>query len=269
MSLERFTSLQPVADLPQLLALIGTKRQPKDSQEQGTKSWYRIHNLSDSEAEIYLYDEIGSWGITANDFVSDLREIKANKIALHINSAGGSVFDGFAIFNALKRHKAEITVWVDGIAASAASFIAMAGDEVVMSPHSQMMIHEAQGLALGAADDMRQMADVLDKSSDNIASTYAERTGKPTAEWRALMKEETWFSDAEAVDAGLADRVDGEDEEAVAARAAARIQNSGDPEPELDPALLAAVQRGTSEIVRKQPVPDFDFAGAVKAGTAV
>jgi len=105
---------------------------------------------------------------------------------------------------------------------------------VVMSPHSQMMIHEAAGLVIGPADDMRKMADILDKSSDNIASIYSERAGGTVEDWRALMKAETWFSDSEAVDAGLADGIDGEDDEAVAARAAARITNE-DPKPEPEP----------------------------------
>jgi ATP-dependent protease ClpP protease subunit len=232
MSLKTYTSLKPVADLPELLALFGTKTSPRGQRASG--SWYSIRNISDDDAEIFIYDEIGYWGVTANDFIGDLRAIKASKIALHINSPGGDVFDGVAIFNALVRHKAQITVSVDGIAASAASFIAMAGDEVVMAPHSQMMIHEASGLCIGAADDMRKLADILDKSSDNIASIYAERTGKPVAEFRELMKDETWFSDVEAVEAGLADRIDGEDEEAAAARAAIAIRNAEDgdtPEP--------------------------------------
>ena len=269
MSLERFTSLHPVADLPQLLAVLETKR-PQNGRKSGA-GWYTIRNASDDEAEIYIYDEIGYWGTTANDFISDLREIKASKIALHINSPGGDVFDGIAIFNALVRHKAEVTVWVDGFAASSASFIAMAGDEVVMSPHSQMMIHEASGLCIGPADDMRAMADILDKSSENIASIYAKRTGSDVAEWRDLMKDETWFSDAEAVEAGLADRVDGEDEEAVAARAAARLRNSApDPVSASDAlAIVEAVRTGTGDVVRKQPVPAFDLVGAFKEGMAL
>lgn len=208
MDIQRFSSLQPAADLPRLQATLAVKG-GQDSGEDRT--WYSIRNVSRSEAEIYIYDEIGYWGTTANDFIKDLADIKASKISLRINSPGGDVFDGIAIYNALKRHPANITAHVDGIAASAASFIAMAGDEVLMAPHSQMMIHEASGLCIGPADDMRKMADLLDKSSNNIAGIYAKRTGGSTEEWRAKMRDETWFSDQEAVDAGLADAVDGDD----------------------------------------------------------
>ena len=269
MTLERFTSLQPVRDLPQLTAAL--ERQQRPQREGGERGWYTITNRSEAEAEITIYDFMGSGGVSADDFIHELGQIKANKITLRVNSPGGDVFDGIAIFNALHRHKARVTAFVDGIAASAASFVIMAADEIVMSPHSTMMIHEAHGLTLGAAADMRKMADVLDKSSDNIAAIYAARTGRPVAEWRALMVEETWFSDQEAVTVGLADRVDGEDENAVAARMEARVQN--DAESTLEPselqAIHAALQKGTAEIVRKPVMPDYDFAAALKEATAV
>jgi len=213
MSLQRYTSLQPAADLPQLTAALETKRARNGSSLSGSpRGWYSIKNLSEAEAEILIYDFIGYGGVSADDFIHDLSNIKASKITLRVNSPGGDVFDGIAIFNAVNRHKAEITAYVDGLAASAASFIVMAADTLVMSPHSQMMIHDAHGLALGPADDMRKMADILDKSSDNIAAIYAKRAGGTVEEWRALMKGETWLSDQEAVAMGLADRVDGEEE---------------------------------------------------------
>lgn len=183
------------------------------------RSWYSIRNISASEAEILLYDEIGMWGITASDFIHDLQAIKASQINLRINSPGGEVFDAIAIYNALRRHSASVTTFVDGIAASAASFIAMAGDRVVMSPHAELFIHDAHGLTLGNATDMRQMADMLDKSSDNIAAIYAARAGGEVEEWRDKMRAETWFSDQEAVDAGLADEIDGQQVENRAPRA--------------------------------------------------
>lgn len=222
MSLQRFKSQRPATDMPQLLAVLGTRKQQNGLTPQG--GWYSITNRDD-DAEIHIYDEIGYFGVTANDFIKDITAIKSNRITLRINSPGGEVFDGIAIFNAIKRHKAEVTTYIDGLAASAASFIAMAGDRIVMSPHSQMMIHDAAGLVIGNADDMRQMADILDRSSDNIAAIYAERAGGTVAEWRQRMKSETWISDREAVKLGLADAIDGEEptsrkpQEAMAAKA--------------------------------------------------
>lgn len=205
----RFNSLQPVTDLPQVIAMFAARR----SKEGDKGAWYSIVNASQTEAEIFIYDEIGFWGVTAGDFINDLRDIKASTITLRINSPGGDVFDGVAIFNAVKRHPATVDVFVDGIAASAASFIAMAGDTVTMSAHSQMMIHEASGLVIGPAEDMRKMADILDKSSDNIAAIYAEKAGGTVPEWRGRMRDETWMSDREAVELGLADSVEGEEAE--------------------------------------------------------
>jgi ATP-dependent protease ClpP protease subunit len=263
MSLKSFTSLRPTADLPQLLAILGTKRETR-GQKPGA-GWYTISNVTEAEAEIYIYDEIGDRGVSASDFASELREIKAKKIALHINSLGGNVWDGIAIFNALRSHPAEITVWIDGMAGSAASFIAMAGNEIIMAPHSTMMIHEASGLCMGPADEMARMAGMLNQASDNIAGFYAKRAGGTIPEWRERMKAETFFSDHEAVAIGLADRVDGEDEEDVAARAAERIQNSDTPIPF---AVLDAVRASTSDVVRKQAIPQFDLLEAIKEGVA-
>jgi len=179
---------------------------------QGRNDWYRIsNNAATGAAEIYIYDEIGYFGITSADFVRDLQGVNSEQITLHINSPGGNVFDGIAILNALKQHPANITVVVDALAASIASVIAQAGDERVMSPNSTMMIHDGMGGGIGLnAADMRELADLLDKTSDNIASVYAERSGQGDAEsWRALMVAETWYTADEAVTAGLADRVEG------------------------------------------------------------
>lgn len=223
---QRFTSIKPTADLPQLLAVLKARKPAEGTQ--GDRGWYSIKNVSDTETEIFIYDYIGEFGVTASDFVRELADIRANKITLRINSPGGNVFDGLAIYNACKRHRAEMSVFIDGIAASAASFIAMAGDTITMMPHSQMMIHEAHGLVIGPAEDMRKMADFLDKSSDNIAAIYAERAGGTVEEWRARMREETWFSDQEAVELGLADGIWGQDEEieGASARNARRIGQS-------------------------------------------
>jgi len=120
--------------------------------------------------------------------------------------------EGVAIANVLRQHPADVTVWVDGLAASAGSVIAMAGDEIVMGIGAQLMIHDAWGRALGPADEMRQAAAMLDSTSDAIAATYAARAGGTTAEWRAVMVAETWYTAEEAVAAGLADRVATDDD---------------------------------------------------------
>lgn len=177
------------------------------------RPWYSIRNESTStstKAKVYLYDAIGGWfGVTANDFVRELTDLDVDEIELHINSPGGSVYDGIAIRNALVQHDAKVTAIVDGLAASAASYIALAGDEVVMAPNSELMVHDASGACLGWAEDMRKMAEDLDRISDNIASMYADKAGGDAKAWRKVMLAETWYSADEAVAAGLADRVDG------------------------------------------------------------
>ena len=129
------------------------------------------------------------------------------RITLRINSPGGSVFDAVAIHNALKRHPAGVTVWIDGIAASAASYIAMAGDEVVMPANAFLMIHDPSGMVLGTADDMRAMAEALDKIKTSLVAGYAAKSGGTDADIAELMRKETWFDAEEAVALGFVDRV--------------------------------------------------------------
>jgi ATP-dependent protease ClpP protease subunit len=181
---------------------------PRAQLRQGRNDWYRITNsVSGGTAQVHIYDEIGYWGITASDFMRDLSQVNATDIDLHLNSPGGEIFDGIAIMNALRSHPANVTTYVDSLAASIASVIAMAGDRIVMAPNSQMMIHDGSGLCIGNAADMRQTAELLDRQSDNIADIYAKRAGGTVAEWRALMTAETWYTADEAVEAGLADEV--------------------------------------------------------------
>lgn len=169
-------------------------------------NWFEIRNsVSGGTAEIYIYDEIGYWGVTAQDFVRQLTALSVEAIDLRLNSPGGDAFDGIAIHNALRNHSAAVTVTVDGLAASAASVIAMAGDTIVMGNGAQMMIHDASGIVMGNASDMTAMAELLDSMSDNIAEFYAERAGGDTATWRDAMRAETWYNAQEAVSAGLAD----------------------------------------------------------------
>lgn len=188
-----------------------TNRAAPDRPTVTAREWFRIENkVRQNTADVWLYDVIGGWdGVTAQDFVLALADVQADSITLHVNSPGGDVFDGIAIYNALRNHPADVTVRIEGLAASAASFIAMAGDTIVIERNAQMMIHDASGLAWGNAAVMREMADLLDKCSDNIADIYAQRTGRDMTEWRADMLAETWYSAEEALAAGLCDEIAG------------------------------------------------------------
>lgn len=182
--------------------------------------WFNFVNEGD-KPKIYIYDEIGFWGTEASEFVKELNKLEDPVIELHLNSPGGEVFDGLAIFNSLKQHKSEIHVFVDGLAASAASFIAQAGDKVIMSRNAEMMIHDGIAFAYGNEQDMLDTARVLSNLSNNIADIYAQAakrrgfTDTSEASFRGLMREEVWYNGRETVDAGLADEVtDTADDEA-------------------------------------------------------
>ncbi len=169
---------------------------------QGRNDWYRIKAQADGPTLLHIYDEIGYFGVTAQDMVTELAQITGD-LEVHLNTPGGEVFDGIAIYGALKQRDGLVTVIVDSLAASVGSVIAMAASpgNLVMAKNATMMIHDGFGLAIGNAADMRQMADVLDKASDNIASIYADRTGQPAAQWREAMRAESWYVGQEAVNA--------------------------------------------------------------------
>lgn len=170
-------------------------------------SWFRMQAGAENDADIFIYDEIGYWGVTAKQFVSDLKALgDVSHINLHINSPGGDVFDGIAIFNALKHHGAAITVHIDGLAASMASVIAMAGNPVIMPENTMMMIHKPWGFAGGDANDMRDYADLLDKVESVLIPAYAQKTGKTTEEIAAMLEDETWMDGAECLALGFADQ---------------------------------------------------------------
>ena len=170
-------------------------------------SWYAIRARG-TGAEVAIYDEIGAYGVSAKGFLAELGALPdGTPVDLRLNSPGGSVFDAVAIYNALKRHEGTVTVWIDGIAASAASYIAMAGDEIIMPENAFLMIHDPSGLAMGTAGDMRAMAEALDKIAGSLVRGYAAKSGKPDDEIAVLMAAETWFDAADAVAAGFADRL--------------------------------------------------------------
>jgi len=158
--------------------------------------------------KLLLYGEIG-WEVRASEFVPAIDAVTDSHIDLHISSPGGDVFEALTIMNALKEHPATKTVYIDGLAASAASFIAVGiGGEVIMRPGAEMMIHNAQGGAWGDMNDMHAIIERLESSSATIADIYAAKTGTDAAQWRAAMDAETWFSADEALAAGLVDKVE-------------------------------------------------------------
>jgi ATP-dependent protease ClpP protease subunit len=172
--------------------------------------WYRINNQAKEKdtTEIFIYDIIDPWfGVSATEFAQELNEITTANISVRINSPGGSVFESIAIYNALVKHPANVTVYVDALAASGASVIAMAGDKLVMMVGSQLMIHDAMGVEIGNAKEHREYATFLDDQSANIAGIYAHRAGGDAKDWRAMMLKETWMFADEAVTLGLADEV--------------------------------------------------------------
>lgn len=159
--------------------------------------------------KLYVFGVIGGYDNDSADFVQAVHGIDAKAIDVHINSPGGFVFDATAMAEALVAHPADVAVHVDGLAASAASFLAMAGKTIDTAQGSRWMIHDAQGVGIGSPADMREYADLLDAVSDDISGIYAARAGGKPAAWRAAMTATTWYSAQQAVDAGLADRVSG------------------------------------------------------------
>lgn len=173
-----------------------------------TGEWFSIKNATEESADLYFYDVIGdSWvGSDASTVVKHINGLKTANINVRINSPGGNVFDGAAIYNALKRHPAKVTTYVDGVAASIASVIALAGDDVVIASNAMFMIHNPWTWLAGDAKELRKQADILDQVGETLINTYADRTKKDRDYIRKAMDEETWFTADEAVAWGLATR---------------------------------------------------------------
>lgn len=180
---------------------VSTPTAADDATKSGKVATLRMYGPIDSYG--------GWWGISAKDVSAALDELDddVNEIHLRINSPGGEVWEGMAILNMLRAHRAKVVAVVDGIAASAASVIATGCDETVMSPGTQFMVHDASTYTWGQAKDLRKEAEALDSVSNSIAAIYAESAGGTAEEWRAVMVEETWYTATEAVESGLAERV--------------------------------------------------------------
>lgn len=210
--------LAALADKMRRIALAHAR--PRDTVP--AKPWYTIRNADDATSAIVLLDgEIG-WDVASSAFAQELRAVTAPNIDLHINSPGGSVWDGYAIYNALVTHPATVTAHILGVAASAASFIAMSAEKIVAYRPSEMMIHDAAGyvdvwMMANPADLARVIEELtdlkvsLEMTSDEIAAIYARRAGGTTAEWRARMSATTWYTPDTALAAGLVDSIAGDE----------------------------------------------------------
>lgn len=173
---------------------------------------YTITNIGGNKVEILIYEQIGSdfWseGISAKQFVHDLQaKGKVRQIDLRINSPGGSFFDGLAIYNTLKNHPAIVDVYIDGIAFSMASVIAMAGDTITMAKNALMMVHNPKGVVTGSPEEIRAYLDLMEKVRESIITAYQDKTGIERDELLAMLTAETYLDADEAVAKGFADEV--------------------------------------------------------------
>ena len=171
-------------------------------------NWYNIQAKASSDiVDIYIFDEIGAFGLNAQSFIEEIKEFKNSPINLHINCVGGDVFDGMAIYNILKKRTAETTVYIEGIAASMGSVIALAADKVVMAENSLFMIHNAWGGAMGESKELKKTANLLEKISNEIADIYIKKTNLPYDKVKEMMDEETWLNAEEALELGFIDSI--------------------------------------------------------------
>jgi ATP-dependent Clp protease, protease subunit len=182
-----------------------------------TQKFYALEKTADNETTVTLYDEIGAFGAGSKEFLADLGKLSGQHIHLRINSPGGSVIEGTAIYNALRRHEGGLTVHIDSLAASMASVIAMSGKPVYMADNALLMIHNPWTVSMGESKDLRKEADLLDKLKVNLRNAYVRKTGINAEEIGAMMDAETWLDAVEAVALGFADAI----EEGVAAAATA------------------------------------------------
>lgn len=229
---------------------------PHDTRmEAGSRQWFRVQAKQGNSAEVFIYDEIGrgffGGGVAAEDLVKEIKALKLgsdDELKVRINSPGGQFFEGITIHNFLRTLKAKVNVRIDGVAASAASVIAMAGDRVEMPQNAMMFIHNPWMFAAGDARVMRKAADDLDQMAQSSISTYLRKTGDKLerGELVKMLDAETWLSAEESVKHGLADIVD----EPVRAAALAQfdLAKYGFPVPK----AIALAKTAVSEESKKQ-----------------
>ena len=232
-----------------------------DNRKAAARKFEVVAKADSSEVDIFLYDHIVSseeeaewWGgVAPESFVKAVYAVDpSHTINLRVNSPGGSVFAARAMEQALRAHKGKVVVHIDGLAASAATFVSMAGDEIVMSKGAMFMIHKAWTGMWGNAEDLRKEADLLDKIDGTLAETYADKTGKDIAAITEWMAAETWFTAQEALTNGFVDRIygntDAPEDEPEDKKAAAKADDKQTKNSAEDQAAIAARQRREREL---------------------
>jgi ATP-dependent Clp endopeptidase proteolytic subunit ClpP len=254
------------------------------------QKWYAFKSSDQSgEVELSLYDEIGSFGIGAKQFIAELKEYKDKHIHLRINSPGGEIVEGSAIYNALTRHEGGLTVHIDALAASMASVIAMSGNPVYMADNALLMIHNPWTLAAGEAKDLRKQADLLDTMKSNLIRAYQKKSGMEEKAIAKLMDEETWLDAVEAVALGFVDAIEDGIPAAASAKemrarfdtfAKAKMQNTviseaaevsapaAEPVVEETPVAAEAVESVTDAPVVEEAAPAVEEAPVVEEAQA-
>lgn len=237
-------------------------------------SWFEFNAVSVDTVSVRIYGEIGFGGVTAGDFLSELDMVGAPNLQVHLNSPGGSVDDGIAIYNGLISHPATVETHVDAAAYSIASVIAQAGDKRVMAPHSRMMVHNAMAMGMGYASDFEQIAAHLRETSAMIADIYAEKSGKSAKYWLDKMDAETRFTDRQAVSEGLADQV-GRATNLEAFKVAANFDwtkftnHSSDFKAEIEAALAEAEQQPDMQELIERAVAEGIVRGTAEVVKAI
>jgi ATP-dependent protease ClpP protease subunit len=228
-----------------------------------------------AEAEVYIYGDIGeSWWqetVTAAQFVKDVNALDVAAMTVRINSVGGSAMDGIAIYNAIKRHKAYVTIVIDALAASIASLIAMAGDQTLIADNAMLMVHGGSIGVYGNAGDMRNAAEMLDQWNAAMSTSYASKTGKPQAEMLALLVDgkDHWYTAAEAVEMGFCDATTEALPITASLRASVDLSRYGQSVPaalkQVQPAAAAAPSLEHTTVTNPNPNPAADPKTATPA----
>ena len=227
-----------------------------------------MFSFDSDKAELNIYDEIGPewWGLIGADSVNAaLSQMDGKHVTVRLNTPGGSVDEGIAIYNALKRHKGGVTTIVDSLAASMGSYLLQAGERRIVAANAMVMIHDPWTIAFGNSAELRKSADVLDKYAQRMIPDYSSRSGKSDAEVIAIMAEETWYAGKEAVEAGFADEVETiERDFNPAALAALRHLSRNAP-----PALFEKRQKAKAVADELRPFPRRHAAKVAAAAISV